>query len=178
MLKFFVIFLVSLNVISLHAQNLGTETGFKLPRYVSLKSNDSNLRVGPSASYPIRLKYVIANIPIEIIEEYKDWRKINDFEGQEGWLHKSLLQGHRFALINAPYQESVQIYTKPKGEVIGKIGNKNIAKINRCLKNWCLITYKQYKGWVNKLNLWGIYEGEIFNVPFYQPIINLLWKIN
>ena len=178
MLKVFIIFLILTNVISLHAQTLGTETGFKLPRYVSLKSNDSNLRVGPSVNYPIKLKYVIANIPIEIIDEYKDWRKINDYEGKEGWLHKSLLQGYRFALISAPYQESVQVYHKPKGDVIGKIGNKNIVKINKCLKNWCLIKYKQYKGWVNKINLWGIYKEEMIKIPFYQPIINKFWKLN
>ena len=39
--------------------------------------------------------------------------------------------------------------------------------------NWCKIKYKKNTGWVNKLNLWGIYEKEIINIPFYQPIINL-----
>ena len=178
MLKFFVIFLVSLNVISLHAQNLGTETGFKLPRYVSLKSNDSNLRVGPSASYPIRLKYVIANIPIEIIEEYKDWRKINDYEGNIGWLHKSLIRGKKFAIVNTPYQEGLQVFNKPKGNNIGKIGKKNILEVKTCLVNWCKIKYRKNIGWVNKLNLWGVYEKEIINIPFYQPIINIIWRIN
>ena len=42
----------------------------------------------------------------------------------------------------------------------------------------CKIEYKKNKGWVNKLYLWGIYDGEIINIQFYQPIINLVWKIN
>ncbi len=36
----------------------GAVTGFELPRFVSLKSNDVNLRVGPSINYPIKLKYI------------------------------------------------------------------------------------------------------------------------
>ena len=70
--------------------NIGIETGFELPRYVSLKSNESNLRVGPSKNYPISIKYVISNFPIQIIDEYKDWRKIIDFETYEK-LHNGAL---------------------------------------------------------------------------------------
>ena len=134
--------------------------------------------MGPSASYPIRLKYVIANIPIEIIEEYKDWRKINDYEGNIGWLHKSLIRGKKFAIVNTPYQEGLQVFNKPKGNNIGKIGKKNILEVKTCLVNWCKIKYRKNIGWVNKLNLWGVYEKEIINIPFYQPIINIIWRIN
>ena len=178
MVKVFIIFLLSINSFSLYAQNVGTETGLKLPRYVTLKSNDSNLRVGSNINYPIKLKYVIANIPVEIIDEYKDWRKIKDYEGNEGWLHRSLLKSKRFAIIDVPYQEGAQVYNKPKGNIVGKVGKKNIVRIEKCLKDWCHIKYNQYKGWVSKLNLWGIYEKEVFNIPFYQPIINQFWKIN
>ena len=101
-----------------------------------------------------------------------------DFENNQGWMHKSLLQGDRYGIINTSHDQPAQIYNKPKGNVIGTIGKKNIVKIEKCLKDWCNIKYNQYKGWIIKLNLWGIYEEEIFNVPFYQPIVNQFWKIN
>ena len=44
--------------------------------------------------------------------------------------------------------------------------------------NWCKIKYGKNTGWVNKFNLWGLYEKEIINIPFYQPIINMIWGIN
>ena len=50
----------------------GSVTGLDIPRFVSLKSNDVNLRVGPSINYPIRLKYIFANLPVEIIDELGD----------------------------------------------------------------------------------------------------------
>ena len=46
----------------------GSVTGLDIPRFVSLKSDDANIRVGPSVNYPIKLKYVFQNLPLEIID--------------------------------------------------------------------------------------------------------------
>ena len=178
MIKVFIFFLILTNAFSLYAQTVGVETGLTIPRFVSLKSNDSNLRVGSSINYPIKLKYIIPNTPVEIIDEYKDWRKIKDYEKNEGWMHKSLIKGKRFAIVSTLYQEGLQVFNMPKGKNIGKIGKKNVLEVKICLRNWCKIKYEKNTGWVNKLNLWGVYEKEIINVPFYQPIINLIWEIN
>ena len=71
----------------------GIVTGLDIPRFVSLKSNDANLRIGPSINYPIEIKYVKQNLPIEIIEEFDVWRKVKDYDNNIGWLHKSLIKG-------------------------------------------------------------------------------------
>jgi|TARA_B100001964_G_scaffold80922_1_gene91330 SH3-like domain-containing protein len=178
MIKIFIICLILINTSFTSAETLGNETRLKIPRFVSLKSDNSNLRVGPSENYPIKLRYIVANTPVEIIDEFKYWRKINDYDGNKGWLHKSLIKGKRFAIVNTPYQEDLQVFNKPKGKNIGKIGKKNVLEVKTCLMNWCKIKYGKNTGWVNKLNLWGVYEKEIINIPFYQPIINLIWGIN
>ena len=174
-LFFFCLFFINYK---LFAENIGSDTGYKLPRFVSLKSNDSNLRIGSSTNYPIVLKYINANMPIEIIDEYSDWRKINDHKGNLGWLHKSLIKGDRYAIIQSAHNSSVQIYNKPMGKLIGKIGKNNIVKINTCLLKWCLVSHSNNKGWITKKNLWGVYEKEKINIPFYQLIKNQIWKIN
>ena len=156
----------------------GTVTGLDIPRFVSLKSNNANLRIGPSVNYPIEIKYVKKNLPIEVVEEFDVWRKVKDYDNNIGWLHKSLIKGDRFAIINQPYNENIQILNKPRGKIIGEIGKNNIVKIKKCLTDWCKIKIKKKNGWVNKNNLWGIYKDEKINVPFYQTIINQLWKIN
>ena len=91
-------------------------------------------------------------------------------------IKKSLIKSDRYAIIDKPYSENVQIYSKPEGVVVGKIGKRNIVKIKRCLKKWCLITINKNKGWIIKSNLWGVFEKETFNIPFYQPLINQYWK--
>ena len=79
--------------------NKGPITGLDLPRFISLKSNDSNVRVGPSKNYPILRKYIVKNYPLKIIEEYDDWRKIIDFQNNTGWVHKSIIKGERYGII-------------------------------------------------------------------------------
>ena len=178
MLKIFIICLIIIKTSSVYAEILGIETGLIIPRFVSLKSNNSNLRVGPGENYPIKLKYIVANTPVEIIDEYNDWRKINDHKGNLGWLHKSLIKGNRYAIIQPVYNSSAQIYNKPMGRLIGKIGKNNIVKINTCLLKWCLVSHSNNRGWITKNNLWGVYKKEKINIPFYQLIKNQIWKIN
>ena len=175
---FFLIFIILTLNKTIYADTIGKVTGYQLPRFVSLKTNESNLRVGPSLNYPIKIKYLFSNIPIEVIQEYKDWRKVRDSEGNEGWMHKRLLSGKRFAIIFPPYSESVQIYTKPKGTLLGKIGKRNIVELKKCLPKWCNISINKQDGWIIKTNLWGVYKNENYNIPFYQPIIDYYWKIS
>ena len=169
--------LLIINCSFANAKSIGPSTGYELPRYVSLKSNKSNLRVGASKDYPKILTYVIENLPIEITDEYKQWREVKDIDGNHGWMHKSLFQGDRFGIIKTNYIEPAKIFNKPRGAVIGKIGNRNIVKIDKCLKSWCHISFDKANGWVNKINIWGAYKEEEFNVPFFQFIINLYWRL-
>ena len=177
MFKIFISYVFLCCFLFVHAEEYGSSTGWKLPRFVSLKSDEVNVRVGPGTKYPIVVKYTVKNLPVEIIGENNNWRKTKDIEGNEGWILEALLQGDRFGIINQSYNESVQIYSHPKGKVVGKIGKNNVVKVNHCLSNWCKIKYVKHSGWINKENLWGIYENEEFNVSFFQPIINQMWKM-
>jgi len=161
-----------------YSNEIGQITGYKIPRFVSLKSDEVNLRIGSSTNYPIILKYVAKNMPVEIIDEYERWRKIRDINGNEGWIRKDLLKGDRFVIIIKDNKNKIYMYSKPNGVQIGEIGELNIAKIKVCLEKWCKIKFESYKGWINKKNVWGVYEKEEVNIPFYQPIIYLIWKLN
>ena len=161
-----------------YSNEIGEVTGYKIPRFVSLKSDEVNLRIGSSTNYPIILKYVTKNMPVEITDEYERWRKIRDREGNEGWIYGDLLKGDRFAIIIKNNESNIYVFSKPDGVPIGEIGKLNIVTIKVCLKKWCKIKFDSHKGWINKKNLWGIYKNETINIPFYQPLINLIWKIN
>ena len=159
-----------------YASDIGPYTGLKMPRFVSLKSDEVNLRVGPSINYPKELQYIQKNLPIEIIDEYDLWRKITDIDGNKGWVHKSLIKAERYVIILPKNNKKVFVFSNPIGEKIGEIGKNNIVKLNQCLKEWCYIHFLDNKGWINKKNLWGVYDNEIYKASFIQPIKNLYWK--
>ncbi len=154
----------------------GSVTGFELPRFVSLKSNDVNLRVGPSINYPIKIKYIQKNLPVQIIDEFDVWRKIQDHKNNIGWIHKGLIKGDRFILTINKNENVKNIYNRPNGKIVGIIKSNNILNLEHCLVDWCYISHIDISGWISKDFIWGIYKDEIYNKSIYQPIINQYWK--
>ena len=124
---FFIISNILFVSLNLYSKN-GPVTGLEVPRFVSLKSNDANLRVGPSINYPIELKYIQKNLPLEIIDEFDVWRKTKDHEGNIGWLHKSLIKGDRFILVQIESDADIKIFNRPNGKEIGLIKKKQHTK--------------------------------------------------
>tara|TARA_Y100000768_G_C23708778_1_gene554754 strand:- start:55 stop:609 length:555 start_codon:yes stop_codon:yes gene_type:complete len=155
----------------------GSVTGLDIPRFVSLKSNDVNLRVGPSINYPIRIKYIFANLPVEIIDEFDVWRKARDHEGNIGWLHKSLIKGDRYVLTGNKNKKEINIFIRPNGKIIGLVKKNNILNLKKCILDWCKVSQGNFTGWILKKNIWGVYQSEIYNINFYQSLINQYWKI-
>ena len=156
--------------------DIGKETGLEIPRYVSLKSNDANIRVGPSKNYPIEIKYIKKNYPLKVLEEYEEWRKVEDFKKNIGWIHKSLISGTRTGIILSNDNKSIKLFNTLGGNVIGEIGKRNIVFLEKCKIDWCLVSSGNYKGWIDKKYIWGVEEKEIIKISFFQRFEDLYWK--
>ncbi len=132
-----------------------------LPRFASVKSDEANLRTGPGTRYPIRWVYRKTDIPVEIMDEYGNWRKTRDIDGEEGWMHHSLLSGARTVFI---YGETRTLHRNPNPDspAVLKAKPQVLAKLVRCTKRWCYIQIKGRKGWIPKEHIWGVYEDEEF----------------
>lgn len=136
-------------------------TAYPLPRFVTVSSNEAYVRAGPGKKYPIQWVFKRSGIPVEITLEFDHWRKVKDFEGQEGWIHKSLLSGKRNAMINAEDQVSLLRKAEEGSKLIAYLQPDVIVKLEECRPIWCRIEASGYKGWVAKENLWGVYSKEI-----------------
>ena len=56
-------------------------SGQIIPRFETLKFNEVRLRKGPSRDHPIDWLYKLKGLPLKIISEFDDWRKVEDFDG-------------------------------------------------------------------------------------------------
>ena len=172
-----IIVLISIIIFSqISNADTGKETGLEIPRYVSLKSNDANIRVGPSKNYPIEIKYIKKNYPLKVLEEYEEWRKVEDFKKNFGWIHKSLISGTRTGIVLSSDNKNIKLLNTLDGNVIGEIGKGNIVNLEKCKISWCLVSAKNSKGWIDKKYIWGVKEKEIIKINFLQRFEDLYWK--
>lgn len=138
-------------------------SGLPLPRFVSLKSDKINVRRGPSSDHPVAWVFQRKGLPVEIIAEFENWRRIRDSDGAEGWVYQSMLSGKRTAVV-APWRRNgtVAMHSGP-AEADGIVARANagvVATVDRCSGKWCSISAAGYTGWVEQPMLWGVYPGE------------------
>lgn len=159
-----------------YSAEVGQSTGLPIPRFISLKFNETNLRKGPNSKYPIVLIYKVKSYPMEVTAEFENWRRIRDIDGVEGWVHENLISGSRNAIINGSnYLTPESEFTKNTRELfIFRYPDENsypmaraeigvIVKLTSCKEQWCKIKVENISGWVRKINLWGVYAEEKFN---------------
>ncbi len=138
-----------------------TESNLPVPRFVSIKSKEANVRSGPGKRYPIKWVYERKDLPVEIVEEYEFWRKIRDIQGDEGWIHKSQLSGYRAAIVKV---NGSKLYDNAsiKSTVEAVLENGVIIKIDACEEGFCHAEASEVDGYIEVNNIWGVYFGEEF----------------
>lgn len=141
------------------------KSGLPLPRFVSLKSGRVNSRVGPGVTYAVDWLYLKSGLPIEIIQEFDNWRKVRDSDGAEGWINQSLLSSRRTAIV-APWQRGKKTQLSVLGEpsananVVAIVEPGVVGQIKNCNGEWCEVSFDGHLGWMTQKLLWGAYPGE------------------
>lgn len=154
---------------AVHAQAAKGASGLPLPRFVSLKSKSVNLRVGPSLDYAVAWRYLKSGIPVEIIQEYDNWRRVRDADGTEGWVNQALLSGDRTA-VAAPWMRGkgesifVNMRRDPQSNsaIIARMEPGVVVHVGECNGDWCHAEAQGVEGWISQGEIWGAYPGEAF----------------
>ncbi|MDP9839526.1 SH3-like domain-containing protein [Neorhizobium huautlense] len=142
----------------------GRETGFPVPRYVSLKFGNSRMRVGPSTDNGSRWVYKVQGLPMEITEEFGNWRQVRDYDGITGWMYAPLLSGRRTAVIGPWVDTSVPLYrsASTRASVIADLEARVLMRLDDCDGHFCRVSLigHNLSGYVEQASLWGVYPGE------------------
>lgn len=142
------------------ATERGKVTNLPIPRYVSLKAEEGNVRRGPSLSHRIDWVFTRRNMPLQVTGEYGHWRRVQDREGLGGWVHYSLLSGVRHVIIDS---DLTALRLKPASDAaVNAYAEAGVvARLEDCTLDWCRITASGNKGWVEKKAIWGVAPSEI-----------------
>ena len=142
------------------AQRRGS--GLPIPRFASLRSDEVNVRTGPGSRYPVDWVFKRKSMPVEIVAEYENWRKVRDWQGASGWVHQSLLTGKRSFLVSS---KAADLHKTPAASapVVAKLEPEVMGEIRSCAGDWCRVKTGSVTGWVERTDLWGVYKSEPIN---------------
>ncbi|WP_083240457.1 SH3 domain-containing protein [Methyloceanibacter methanicus] len=146
----------------------GKSSGLRVPRFVSLKSNKVNVRRGPSTDQAIVWVFSRAGLPVEVIAEFENWRRVRDSEGADGWVFHSLLSGRRTVLVSpwskagqgAPVSIPLHERRSAGSGVVAQLQPGVIGDLVACDGQWCELSVGSYSGYVQQQKLWGVYRDE------------------
>ncbi|MCB1835943.1 MAG: hypothetical protein KDH19_21215 [Geminicoccaceae bacterium] len=140
--------------------DVGRDSGLALPRFVSLGAERIYMRTGPGKEFPIKWVYEKTGLPMQVIEESDDWREVSDPDGETGWIHKSLLSGKRFLMVQ---HDVADLRRTPSDEamVVARVEPRVIAEMLNCQPVWCLVNIDDHRGWLARRDVFGLLRDEL-----------------
>jgi SH3-like domain-containing protein len=133
-----------------------TPSGLPVPRWVSLKFDKVFARAGPGEDHRLLWVYRVRNLPVQVVQETADWRRVCDPEGGMAWVHKRTTDGKR-TVMNLK-DSAVRLGAEPKAESRAEalwVG-RSLGALDRCRGGWCRIKVDAASGWVRQGSAWGL----------------------
>lgn len=140
-----------------------SSSGLPVPRFVTLAAEKVFVRTGPALRYPIKWVYQRQRLPVEVVQEFDAWRKIRDMDGDDGWVHSSLLSGDRSVIVKGEANLAVRRENDTDSRVLAYLEPNVVAAVIGCKAAWCELRADGYKGHAERKFLWGIYDSEDFD---------------
>ena len=132
----------------------------KLPYWASISAGEARMRTGPARTYPATWLYRRRDLPVRVVAAFKEWRKVEDPDGAQGWMQANLLSATRTAIVRGA--EPVPLTASP---VAGaplrfRAAPGVVGRISRCGGDWCALDVKGRGGFAPAASLWGLDPGE------------------
>jgi SH3-like domain-containing protein len=135
----------------------------KTPYWASIASGEAMMRTGPGRNYPGTWLYKRRDLPIRVIQVYPNWRKIEDPDGEQGWMLVTLLSDRRTGIVKPG--EPRNIHTKPEANAPVRYRAEHgvVGRLKKCDGSWCQIQIGARKGWIAQSDIWGVSDAEAFD---------------
>jgi len=139
------------------AERSKTPSGFCVPRWVSLKHGEVMARKGPGKDYPAQWAYHVQGLPVQVVAETEEWRRICDPDGGAAWVNRQEIDGRRTLMARAaatlrrsPNESSAQV---------GVLNSRALARLVRCKADWCQVKVGGVQGWMTTEQAWGVADA-------------------
>ncbi|MGI4732030.1 MAG: SH3 domain-containing protein [Janthinobacterium lividum] len=138
------------------------DTKHKLPYYASISAAKARMRTGPGRTYPASWLYVRPDLPVRVVAVFKEWRKVEDPGGTQGWILANLLSDKRSGFVPGDTGAAVELRDRPAAgaHVAWRAASGVVGRLSQCGNGWCRMDVHGQSGFVEQGRLWGIDQGE------------------
>ena len=120
------------------------------------------MRAQPSTDHAILFIYLRVGLPMKVLEERGDWRRVEDHEGFQGWMKNTLLTNDRGFRVAVPLA-NLYVRADLNSPVRAELEEGVIGELRRCRADgWCQATLPEASGWIRAEDLWGVFPSEEF----------------
>ena len=140
-----------------------TPTGLEVPRWVTLKSSKVRARQGPGLDYRILWDYRAANLPVQVIAETREWRKICDPDGSVAWIHRTVASGRRSVFNRSNQEIMIHASRTTASAVRARLAPRALISMEECEDGWCRVRARKLRGWVEERSVFGTQERALCN---------------
>ena len=133
-------------------------SGQPVPRFETLRYAAANGRSGPSRDHKVVWRYERKGLPLLIIKESQNWRRVRDPDGDEVWVHSRMLTSADTVMLQT--ETPLRKKDDPASRIVAHLHRGVIADIEKCSAANCRIEAQNFKGWVDKAALWGLDVSE------------------
>jgi SH3-like domain-containing protein len=142
---------VAVWLVFLLALGAGSAQAFTM---VSVNANNVNMRSGPDDKYAV-LWELGTGYPLKVLEEHGNWVKVEDFEGDVGWIYKTLVDREPHLIVK---KRRVNMRSGP-GDNYRVVGKANYGVVFKTLEvkgGWARVKHENgLVGWISRSLLWG-----------------------
>jgi SH3-like domain-containing protein len=148
-----------LGLLALVASDAADAQAKKPPYWASISAGRARMRTGPGRTYPASWLYVRADLPVKVTAVFKEWRKVQDPGGTDGWMLANLLSATRTAFVPERIVE-LRDRPAPGGRVVWRAEPGVVGRVSQCGNGWCRLDVKGQAGFVEAARLWGVEPNE------------------
>lgn len=121
---------------------------------VSIARPDVNLRTGPGTRHEV-VWILGRGYPLEVLARKGQWLQVRDFEGDEGWVHRSLA-GRRPHVVVRAKVANLRSAPGTRSRIVGKAGYGEVLRTLARRGDWIRVRSEGgVVGWVARRLTWG-----------------------
>lgn len=147
--------IIAFATLALAATMAQAQSTKKTPYWASIDEAEARMRTGPSTEFPVKWVYKRQNLPVKVIAVHEDWRKVEDPDGDQGWMHVRLLSPNRTALVTGSGVSALRDGPEATARIAWRVEPGVVGRIEECQKGWCRLDVSGRTGYIEAERLWG-----------------------